>query len=68
MDKRSLVGILVIGLVAIRRMTAPQMINLAYYPFILSLGSGLSYFAEKRMYNQKYKKVLETNMKKLMKQ
>lgn len=56
-DKHNSIGILVIAIIAIRGITDPQIINLAYSPFLLSLGSSFRYFSErKKNYRKIYNK------------
>ncbi len=50
-DEHNTFGIIVVGIIAIRGITDPQIINLAYSPFILSLGSSMAFYARKRKMN-----------------
>ena len=47
-DKHNSIGILVIAIIAIRGITDPQIINLAYSPFLLSLGSSFRFFQSRK--------------------
>lgn len=53
-DEHNSIGILVIAIIAIRGITDPQIINLAYSPFLLSMGSSFRFFSErKKRYNER---------------
>lgn len=51
-------GVLAVGIIAVRGITDPQMINLAYTPFMLSLGSSLTFIAAHRKQKRNAKKLL----------